>query len=246
MDDKIYTRNRLRLSILSNKNKDEINRNNGNQKRKENKINKKNNLDIIKLLKFISIILIALIFAYTIMKSIHPIMEKQCRNMAKSVATKISNVEAGKVMKNYTNEDILQITKDEKGNTKMIGTNIIKLNEMISDISVRIQEGLEDIKNNTFNIRLGSFLGSRLFSGMGPNVKIRMEVIGNIDTELKSEFISSGINQTLHKIYLEVRCNIAVLTPYETIDEKIVNQILLAEEVIVGDVPSSYFEVKDK
>ena len=67
--------------------------------------------------------------------------------------------------------------------------------------------------------------------------------MGNVDTKLKSEFISQGINQTLHRIYLELNCEVTILTPYDTIKQKIDNQVLIAESVIVGDVPYSYYNM---
>ncbi len=195
-------------------------------------------------MQVIAILLIAFTFAYFIIKSVGPIMEKQCRNMAKSIATKVSNNEATEVMKNYTYDDFLIITKDKDGNIKMVGTNVVTVNEIISDIPIHIQEELEKTENSSFNIRLGSFLGSNLFAGRGPKINIKMEVIGNLDTDLKSEFTAAGVNQTLHRIYLEIKCNVIILTPFETIEEQIVNQVLLAERLIVGDVPNSYYNLE--
>lgn len=226
MDEKIFTRHYIRLPKIQNKNN---NRNNQNKKR---------------FLQIISIILIAFIFAYFVIQSIKPIMEQQCKNMSKSIATKICNNEATEVMKKYTYDDLLIITKDEKGNIKMVGTNVVTVNEIISDIPVHIQNALEKSENNSFGIRLGSFLGSNLFAGRGPNVNIKMEIAGNLDTELKSEFVAAGINQTLHKIYLEIKCNVIILTPFETMEEQIVNQVLLAEGLIVGEVPNSYYNLE--
>ena len=68
-----------------------------------------------------------------------------------------------------------------------------------------------------------------------------MSTIGNLDTDLKSEFTEAGINQTLHKIYLQVICEVIILTPFDTIEEKITNQVLLAEAVIVGPTPDTYY-----
>lgn len=70
-----------------------------------------------------------------------------------------------------------------------------------------------------------------------------MSTIGNVETELVSQFSHAGINQTLHRIYLNVCCNVSILTPFDTIEEKITNQILLAEAVIVGEVPSNYYNL---
>lgn len=194
--------------------------------------------------QIIIVILIAFTFAYFVLQSIKPIMEQQCETMAKSIATKICNNEATEIMKRYEYEDLFVITKDDEGNVKMVGANVITINEIISDIPVHIQEELEKSENNNFNIRLGSFLGSNLFAGMGPNVNIKMEVVGDLDTDLKSEFISAGINQTLHRIYLEIKCKVVILTPFETIEQEIFNQVLLAEGLIIGDVPSSYYNLE--
>lgn len=227
MDEKIFTRNKIRLPCIKQ------------NKKCPKKIRKKE-----RFVQVIAIIIIAFTFAYFIVKSIGPIIEKQCRNMAKSIATKVSNSETTEVMKNYTYDDLIIITKDKDGNIKMVGTNIITVNEIISDIPLHIQEQLEKTENSSFNIHLGSFLGSRLFAGRGPKFKIKMEVIGNLDTDLKSEFTSAGVNQTLHKIYLEIKCNVIILTPFETIEEQIVNQVLLAEGLIVGDVPNAYYNLE--
>lgn len=67
---------------------------------------------------------------------------------------------------------------------------------------------------------------------------------GTVETELKSEFKEAGINQTLHRIYLEIKCNVSILTPYETINETIVNQVLLTEGVIIGNIPNTYYNLE--
>jgi len=83
-----------------------------------------------------------------------------------------------------------------------------------------------------------------LLSGRGPGVKIRISSIGNIDTNLNSEFTSQGINQTLHRIYVDISCNVKVLTPFKDIERKITNKVLLAENVIVGNIPDTYYNLE--
>ena len=67
---------------------------------------------------------------------------------------------------------------------------------------------------------------------------------GSVETDLRTEFREAGINQTLHRIYLEVRCNVTILTPYDTITETIVNQVLLVEGVIIGNIPDAYYNLE--
>lgn len=123
----------------------------------------------------------------------------------------------------------------------MISANVIPINEIISDVAIKIQEELNKVENSKFKIKLGSFTGSRLLSGRGPNIEIKMSTIGNLDTDLRSEFLEAGINQTLHKIYLQVECQVIILTPFNSVEEKIKNQVLIAEAVIVGTTPNTYY-----
>ena len=83
-----------------------------------------------------------------------------------------------------------------------------------------------------------------MLSGRGPGVKIRISSIGNIETNLNSEFTSQGINQTLHRIYVDISCNVKVLTPFKDIERKITNKVLLAENVIVGNIPNTYYNLE--
>ena len=67
--------------------------------------------------------------------------------------------------------------------------------------------------------------------------------MGNVETDLRSEFSEQGINQTLHRVYLQVVCEVSILSPYHNITYKISNQVLLAENVIVGKIPNTYYNL---
>ncbi len=107
-----------------------------------------------KLITIIAILAIAIIVLHLTLQAVSPIVEEQCKTMAKSIATKISNAEATAVMANYDYEDFCRVEKDEEGNITMISANMITINEVISDIPIRIQEELEKEENNTFDIKL--------------------------------------------------------------------------------------------
>lgn len=229
--DKIYSRKRFpKISFLHIQNK----------LPKGTEENKK----IRKIIKIIIILIIAILVVKRSFESVEPILNKQCIDIAKSIATQISNNEATAVMRNYKYEDLTTITKDSDGNITMIKANIIPVNEIISDIAVRIQEQLDSTESDTFNIRLGSFTGSKILSGRGPKIPIKMATMGNVETDLRSEFTSAGINQTLHRIYLQLDCKVTILTPIHSIEENISNQVLLAEAVIVGQIPNTYYNLE--
>lgn len=75
-------------------------------------------------------------------------------------------------------------------------------------------------------------------------VKIAISSVGDVETDLKSEFTAQGINQTLHRVYLQVKCHVNILTPFDNISQDITNQVLLMENVIVGTIPNTYYNLE--
>ncbi len=93
-------------------------------------------------------------------------------------------------------------------------------------------------------MQCGSFSGIKLLAGRGPGIKIRISTVGNIKTDVKSEFTSQGINQTLHRTYLDMKCTINVMTPFKDIQDDVTNRVLLSENIIVGQMPSTYYNLE--
>ena len=48
----------------------------------------------------------------------------------------------------------------------------------------------------------------------------------------------------MHRVYLEVKCEVNILTPFDNIARQITNQVLLVENVIVGTVPDTYYNLE--
>ncbi len=226
-----------------------------NQSKSSCKIYSRNRLKIFKPKKYnrrhkdyntgykliITIIIIAIIIYLIIVKSINPIFKTLCANEAHAIATKITNEKTSMSMQDYDYGDLFTIEKDENGNIQMINANVFTIDKLTSDVSERIQKGLEEAESTNVKLSIGSFTGIELLSGIGPQIPIKLSSTSFIDTELKSEFVSQGINQTLHKIYFQINCKVNILTPFEAISEDISNQLLIAENVIIGEIPNNYY-----
>lgn len=196
----------------------------------------------------IAILLIILVIGYftatTIMKAITPIIERQCRVKARSLATEFTNEACINNMQNITYDDLCTIEKDETNDVSLIKMNSININKLNSKIALEVQEKLNDTTISKFYVKLGSFTGIKLLAGRGPDVEVRMSTIGEVTTELKSEFEEMGVNQTLHRLYINVNCNVSLLTPFKDVDEHITAQVLISETVISGDIPDAYYDLE--
>ena len=223
-DYKIYSRPRLNLAFLKNTPKSHKSR---------SKI--KNTMPVV------SIFLVAIITCFSIWNFVNPIFETLCKDKAKSVATMITNEETTKIIEKYNYDTFFTIQKDEKGSIQIINANVLRINQVTSDIAVAIQKALDNNEKNKIYIHSGAITGIRFLSGAGPRIPLKIASVGNIDTDLRSEFISQGVNQTLHRVYLNIKTNVSILSSFNTIESSIENQVLIAEHVIIGEIPSNYY-----
>ena len=197
-----------------------------------------------KIILTMTFFLTIVISSKIMLDAVNPIFDTLCENQAKSLATIISNEQATNVMGQHRYDELFTIEKDTNGNITMIKSNVIPINEIISDVAIKIQEEINKQGREDIEIALGSFTGIKLLAGRGPGVKIRISTVGNVETDLRSEFQAQGINQTLHRIYLQVKCQVNILTPFKDITKDITNQVLLLENVILGTVPDTYYNIE--
>lgn len=123
-------------------------------------IEKKRNIDINNLRKVTKIAIILIIAFSTvklILDSVLPIFDTLCENRASSIATIVSNEQATNVMKEHTYDELFTIEKDNDGNIKMIKSNVIAINEIISDVANKIQIELDNKGKEDIEIALRKF-----------------------------------------------------------------------------------------
>ena len=195
-----------------------------------------NNKNAKKFFSIFIIVLIAILTFYSLFKSINPIFEGLCIERAREIGTYIM------ILDNMEYNNIVSIEEEE--NSKVLKTDVVVINKIASDIALEAEKQFKELERETIQIPVGALTGSKLLSGSGPNINIKVIPTGNILTEIKNEFEAKGINQTIYRIYLELTCKISIVTQYKTIQDEVVNQVLLVESVIVGEVPESYYNLE--
>ena len=188
------------------------------------------------------IILIAFTTFYSLFKSINPIFETLCIEKARALGTHIMNDSSNKILDNLDYKNIVRIEQD--GENKVLKTDVVIINKIASDIALEAEKQFKELENEKIQIPIGALTGNKYLAGSGPNINIQVIPTGNVLTEIKNEFKSKGINQTIYRIYLELTCKVSIVSQYKTIEENIVNQVLLVETVIVGDVPETYYNLE--
>ena len=144
-----------------------------------------------------------------------------------------------------TYEDMMNVQTDGQGRVTMLQANAVRMNELATVTALEAQSKLESAESQSIAIPLGAALGVPFLSAMGPRVQVRIVPVSAVFAAFSTEFESAGINQTRHKIYLSLRTTVRLVIPSGARQVSLSSQVLIAESIIVGDVPQSYVQVPE-
>lgn len=198
-----------------------------------------NSVKALLLIMFSTIIIsIALFF-----KAAYPVFKASCETAASSKGVTIINEEVNKVMRNYSYDNLISVEKDQNGKIAFIKADSICINNIVTKIVSNIQKQFDGIPRISVFINMGSVSGISALKNFEPRFEVELESAGNINATTRTDFQSIGINQTHHKIYLDIDARVGILTPLDTFGKDVSTEVLLTEAVIVGEVPDSYYNL---
>ncbi len=143
---------------------------------------------------------------------------------------------------NIQYDRIVYFEKNLDGRITALKTNMTEVNRLKTDILNIINDEILALDTSDIGIPLGSLFLPELLSGKGPAIPVHILSIRNSDASFESSFSQAGINQTLHKLIMDVSVDVAVLAIGQTASFTVNSEVVVAETVIVGDVPNTYLQ----
>lgn len=128
----------------------------------------------------------------------------------------------------------------EEGRVVSLETDTVLLNQIKSRITQAAVRKMEKLSDYRLTVPLGSVSGIDLFSGKGPKVRFLLQPQTAVESQILQQFQSAGVNQTQHRIYLQLNVEIEALIPGFSAKTSVQTQVELAQTVIVGEVPQFY------
>lgn len=138
--------------------------------------------------------------------------------------------------------DLVTVQKDGNGDIALLSVNSALINRIARDTARIAQENLEKYGKEGIPVPIGAFTGIKLLAGSGPAVRFGIIPVGSVSCDFLSEYKSVGINQTLHKIYVEAVAEVDVIFPGESLRLCVPTEIFVCESVLVGKVPKTYLD----
>ena len=137
--------------------------------------------------------------------------------------------------------DFVTITRNEAGEITALSADMARLNLLRAELSAHLLERLEDSQLE-LTVPVGSLLPIEPTWARGPELHLRALALGTASAEFESEFTSAGINQTRHRLWLELSVPVTVLLPGGGEELTVDSRLCVAETVIVGQVPQTWFQ----
>lgn len=143
---------------------------------------------------------------------------------------------------NIQYDRIVYFEKDLNGRITALKTNMTEVNRLKTAILNLINEEILALDTSQLGIPIGSLIIPEFLSGRGPQIPVQILSIRNSDAAFHSNFTEAGINQTLQQLTMEVSVDVAVLVLGKTNHFTVATQVVVAETIIVGQVPETFLQ----
>ena len=185
-------------------------------------------------------VIILLIFSFIKLdKAVRPSAQMQAEQLSEHTAYQIITDTVSRYIaeSDCTYSKFSTIVYDEYGNVSSVEALAENINFIQSELTSEINENLHISGKTQAEIPLGNISGSYLLADKGPVIKIGICPVGTAEVKLVSTFDTAGINQTRHRIYAEISADMASSFPLYSFETKVKFDYLIAETIIIGDVP---------
>ena len=137
-------------------------------------------------------------------------------------------------------ENLVTLQRDNEGNITALTTNMREMNRLKTELLTLLDDEIYSIEDDAISIPVGNLTGIQLLGGRGPEIPVKIVAVSSSDADFQGEFLDAGINQTIHRIMMDVSLELIILLPSGTITDRVTTEVCVAETVLLGPVPNSY------
>lgn len=154
-------------------------------------------------------------------------------------------------------EDILVINKNDDGEILYVDYNLDQAYLALDTVTEELNNLLVDLENgyvedDTDNSITGSEYGlilelpmfiasdSALLANLGPKIYMKVNFVGSLLTNIKSQIVDYGMNNALVELYVTIKITEELISPVTKSTQEVEYDVLIASKVINGRVPTFY------
>lgn len=192
---------------------------------------------------FLLLLLISAMFIRWLNKKLDVIVSDIVEEELKNRITKIINESIYESMSLGDYKNIMTLYESGEGKVRSLLIDSVKVNMLRADVSRRISEKLDELSKYDVYVDISNVFDDVIIFGKSQYYFTADVVpVGGIETAVKSDFCSAGINQTNYKMNMEVTVGITAVMLISTVTIDVDTNVSIAEMLIVGDVPTLYWQ----
>ena len=192
------------------------------------------------LILFLIVFFASVCFFIAFRRNVKPVIFTYCDALIASVGMESINAGAADVVALYEYSDFVDAIKSSEGKILYMDLNTAMVNGFVRSLALRCENALNAIGKQSIYVPIGAFTGSALMANKGPEIEVDVTFFSSVNCDFVSSFESVGINQTRHSIYARIDVLFNTVLPIAEHEISLSNRILIAENLIVGDVPNVY------
>ena len=200
---------------------------------------------IRRILLFLFLLLAAVMILFFLFRNKYlPVITTLAKTQVKNATSDLINDAIDKQIRDgiIQYDRMVYFEKDLEGKITALKTNMSEVNRLKTDLLNLINDEILSMDSDHLGIPLGSFFVPEIFAGKGPEIPVQILTIRNSEADFFSEFSQAGINQTLQKLNMQVSVDVAVLVLGKVNNFTISSHVVIAETVIVGQVPEMFLQ----
>ncbi len=195
--------------------------------------------------KLVAVSLIFIGLAVMADLTLRPLIEKvnayECRNRVTDIINTAVNQELTRSDISYAK--LVELNENAEGDVVSVESNVLNINLLKTGISERIEREMKRLPAVDIAIPIGTITGLQMLNGKGFELGMSLMPMGHSSTRIISEFTETGINQTRHRIIIEISVMVEAVVPGYATEVAVKTSIIAAETIIVGKVPEAYTHV---
>ncbi|MDD5980459.1 MAG: sporulation protein YunB [bacterium] len=138
-------------------------------------------------------------------------------------------------------DNLYRITRNNENEIEMIDYNLSVVNELLDEITLKIQTELKDIEEKEIlKIPFGIIFNNPFLNHLGPNIPIKIKLISSVLTNVNTKLSDYGINNSLIEISINIEVRAKIILPINSKDIVVSNDLPISYKIITGKIPEYY------
>ena len=176
---------------------------------------------------------------------LRPVLEASASSQATNLMTQAIDAAVDNCLQENDMDygDFVTVSTDAAGKVTALTSNTAANSRFKRQVVEAVARQLGGMDSDALSVPLGTLTGQPLLSGVGPSVRVRVDSVGEVTADYANSFTAAGVNQTLHRVLLEITVTVRILLPGRTLETTTSTPVCIAETVIVGQVPETYLNL---